>query len=147
MLYFTLRCCATNRKVAGSIPDGVIGIFHWHNPSNRTTALGSTHPLTEMSTRKISWGKCGRCVRLTNLPPSCAVVMKSGNLKFLELSGALQAYNRTALPLFPAACFGSLHLSHLQAEYYLLKRVVYTIDNSVVYCEISHYIFKILELK
>ena len=25
-----LSCCATNRKVAGSIPDGVIGIFHWH---------------------------------------------------------------------------------------------------------------------
>jgi len=23
-----LRCCATNRKVAGPIPDGVIGIFH-----------------------------------------------------------------------------------------------------------------------
>ena len=23
-----LRCCATNRKVAGSIPDGVTGIFH-----------------------------------------------------------------------------------------------------------------------
>ena len=23
-----LRCCATNRKVAGSIPDGFIGIFH-----------------------------------------------------------------------------------------------------------------------
>ena len=23
-----LRCCATNRKVAGSIPDDVIGIFH-----------------------------------------------------------------------------------------------------------------------
>ena len=23
-----LRCCATNRNVAGSIPDGVIGIFH-----------------------------------------------------------------------------------------------------------------------
>jgi len=23
-----LRCCATNRKVAGSIPDGSIGIFH-----------------------------------------------------------------------------------------------------------------------
>ena len=23
-----LRCCATKRKVAGSIPDGVIGIFH-----------------------------------------------------------------------------------------------------------------------
>jgi hypothetical protein len=23
-----LRCCATNRMVAGSIPDDVIGIFH-----------------------------------------------------------------------------------------------------------------------
>jgi len=23
-----LKCCATNRKVAGSIPDGVTGIFH-----------------------------------------------------------------------------------------------------------------------
>ena len=23
-----LRCCATNQKVTGSIPDGVIGIFH-----------------------------------------------------------------------------------------------------------------------
>jgi len=28
-------------------------------------ALGSTQPLTEMSTGSISWGKGGRCVRLT----------------------------------------------------------------------------------
>jgi len=27
-----------------------------YNPSDRTMALGSTHPLTEMSTRTISWG-------------------------------------------------------------------------------------------
>ena len=40
-----LRCCATNRKVAGSIPGGVFGIFHWHNPPDRTMALGSTLPL------------------------------------------------------------------------------------------------------
>ena len=32
-------------------------------------------------------GKGGRCVRMTNLPPCCAVVMKSGNLNFLETSG------------------------------------------------------------
>jgi hypothetical protein len=51
-----LRYCATNRKVAGSIPDVVIGLFHRHNPSDRTMALGSTQPLTEMSTRSISWG-------------------------------------------------------------------------------------------
>ena len=41
-----LRCCATNRKIAGSIPAGVTGSF---------MALGSTQPLTEMSTRSISW--------------------------------------------------------------------------------------------
>jgi hypothetical protein len=35
-----LRQCATNQKVAGSIPDGVIGIFHQHNPSSCTMALG-----------------------------------------------------------------------------------------------------------
>ena len=41
-------------------------------------------------------GKGGRCVRLTTLPPSCAVVMKSGNLNFLEPSGPVQACNGTA---------------------------------------------------
>jgi hypothetical protein len=30
---------------------------------------GSTQPLTEMSIRNISWGKDGRCVGLTTLPP------------------------------------------------------------------------------
>jgi len=49
-----LRHSATSRKVAGSIPDGVTGIFHWH-PSVRTMALGLTQPVTEMSTRNISW--------------------------------------------------------------------------------------------
>ena len=44
------------QKVAGSIPDGVIGIFHGHNLSVCTMALGLTQPLTEMSTRNISWG-------------------------------------------------------------------------------------------
>jgi hypothetical protein len=34
-----------NRKVAGSIPDGVIGFFYLHNPSGRTMALGLTQPL------------------------------------------------------------------------------------------------------
>jgi len=51
-----LRHCATSRKVAGSIPDGVTGIFLLHNPSGRTVALVLTQPLTEMSTRNISWG-------------------------------------------------------------------------------------------
>jgi len=32
-----------------------------------------------------------------NLPPSCAVVMKTGNLNFLEHSGPLRTCNGTAL--------------------------------------------------
>ena len=61
-------------------------------------ATWSIQPLTEMSTRSISWGKGARCVGLITLPPSCAVVMKSGNLNFLEASGLLQTCNDTALP-------------------------------------------------
>ena len=34
------------------------------------------------------------------MSPSCAVVMKSGNLNFLEPYGPLQACNGTALPLY-----------------------------------------------
>ena len=49
-----LRHWATSRKFAGSIPDGVI--FHWHNPSGRTMALGLTQPPTEMITSYISLG-------------------------------------------------------------------------------------------
>jgi hypothetical protein len=46
-----LRHCATGRKVAGSIPDGVTGIFHLRNPSGRTMALRLIQPLTEMSNK------------------------------------------------------------------------------------------------
>jgi len=35
-----------------------------------------------------------------NLPPSCAVVTKSGNFNFLESSGPVQACNGTALPFY-----------------------------------------------
>jgi hypothetical protein len=42
------------------------------NPSGRTMALGSTQPLTEMSTRTISCGERGPFAGLTTLPPSCA---------------------------------------------------------------------------
>ena len=51
-----LRHYATNRKVAGSIPDGVMGFFYWYSPSGRSMTLESSQPLTEMSTRNVSWG-------------------------------------------------------------------------------------------
>jgi len=37
------------------IPDYVIGIFYLHNPPCCTMAPGLTRPLTEMSTRNVSW--------------------------------------------------------------------------------------------
>jgi hypothetical protein len=48
-----LKHCSTSLKIAGLIPHGVTGIFHWHNPSGCTMALESNQPLTEMSTRNI----------------------------------------------------------------------------------------------
>jgi hypothetical protein len=85
------------RYKSGSIPEGAVGIFQWHNPFGCTMALRSNPPPTEMSTRCISWGKGGRSIRLTTLPPSC-VVIKPGNLIFLENVGPLHACNGTALP-------------------------------------------------
>ena len=72
-------------------------------------ALGSTQPLTEMSTRSISWGKGGRCLRLTTLPPSCAFVMKSGKINFLEPSGPHQACNGTFRSTLYIQFFGKMH--------------------------------------
>jgi hypothetical protein len=34
-----LRHCATNRKVAVSISDGVTGLFNWNKPSGRNMGL------------------------------------------------------------------------------------------------------------
>ena len=45
---------------------------------------------------------------MTTLPPSCAVVTKSGSLNFLEPSGPLQACNGTDLPF----CFTLLTESY-----------------------------------
>ena len=72
--------CATSRNVAGSIPDGVIGIFYKHIP------------LTEMSIRNISWGVKATCAQ--GRQPyhlHVMIVLKSGSLHFLETSGIVQA--------------------------------------------------------
>jgi hypothetical protein len=49
-----------------------------------------------------------RADNLTTIPPSCAVVKKSGNLNFLETSGPLQACNGTALHFLPQVNSGRL---------------------------------------
>jgi hypothetical protein len=50
------RNWATNRKVSGSVPHGVIVSFHWLGLSDRTMGLVSAQSLTEISTRSISLG-------------------------------------------------------------------------------------------
>jgi hypothetical protein len=55
-----------------SIPNSVIGIFHWHNPSGHNMAPALTQPLTEYEYQEyLLGGKGGWCVGLTTLPPSC----------------------------------------------------------------------------
>jgi hypothetical protein len=51
-----LRHYATSRKIAHSIPDGVTGIFHWHNPSGRTMAVGLTQSLNRNEYQKYLLG-------------------------------------------------------------------------------------------
>jgi len=100
-----LRHCATSRKVAGSIPHGVIWIFHWHNPSGRTVALGSTQLLTEMSTRNISWGvKAAGAWGWQPCHLHVSSVLKSGSLNLLEPSGPVRACNGIALPFSTIRC-------------------------------------------
>jgi hypothetical protein len=50
-------CLSTSREVAGSIRDEIIGFISLPNASGSTVALGSTQPLTEMSTRDLPGGK------------------------------------------------------------------------------------------
>jgi hypothetical protein len=67
-----LRHCATSWKVVGSIRDGVTGIFHWHNPSGHTMALGVDSASNRNEHQEYFLGsKGGRCVGLTTLSPSC----------------------------------------------------------------------------
>ena len=95
-----LRCCATNRKVAGSIPAGISGFFIDIKSfrSHYSPRVDSASNRNEYQEHFLGV-KSSRCVRLTTLPPSCAVVTKSGSLNFLEPSGPVQACNGTDLTL------------------------------------------------
>ena len=60
-----ITCCATNREVACSIAYGFSEFFTDIKTSDRTVTLGMTLPLTDMSTRNISWWWSRTDVRLT----------------------------------------------------------------------------------
>jgi hypothetical protein len=69
------RHYGTGRKVAGSVSDEFIGFFSWPNPSSRTMVLGSTQPLTEMSTRNIPGGKGRPVSKVDNLTVICEPIV------------------------------------------------------------------------
>jgi len=94
-----LRRCVANRKVAVSITARVSGFFI-DIKSFRSHCGPGVHSASKRNEYQEHFlgGKGGRCIRLTTLPPYCAVVTRSGNLKFLESSGPLRACNGTALP-------------------------------------------------
>ena len=98
-----LRHCSTSRKVVGSIADGVIGIFHWPCPSGLSADLELTQPLTEMSTKNISWGTqaagaYGWQPYYLHVP----TVLKSESPNLLEPSWSVQAGNEIALSFYIA---------------------------------------------
>jgi len=58
-----------------------------------------TQPLTRWVPGIFLGCKGDRCVGLTTLPPSCAIVLKSGSLILLEPLGSVQVCNGIVLPL------------------------------------------------
>jgi hypothetical protein len=65
---------ATSRKIAGSSTDEV-DFFNVPNPSSRTVALGSTQPVTEMSTRNLPGGKGRPARRADNFTAICEPIV------------------------------------------------------------------------
>jgi hypothetical protein len=65
-----LRQCATSRKVAGYISDGVTGILHWPDPGINSATNRNDYD------EYLLGSKDGMCIQLTTLTPSCAVCLE-----------------------------------------------------------------------
>jgi hypothetical protein len=72
---FAMEDYTTSRKVAGSIPDEVIGFFNLPNSSSQTMALGSNQPLEELSTRNLPGGRGRPVLMANNLTAICEPIV------------------------------------------------------------------------
>jgi hypothetical protein len=82
-------------------PDEVIGSFHFTGLSSRTSALGLTQHLVEISARDLHGFKGGRCVRLTTSLPSVSQLSRKWNLDTLQSSWPPLPGARVPLPFLP----------------------------------------------
>ena len=91
---------------------------HW-NFSGRTVVLGSTQPLTEMSTRNISWGvKATGAKGWQPYHLHVLIVLKSGSLNLLEPSVPVQACNGIAFICFALIKYFGISIKIIKFYYW-----------------------------
>ena len=71
-----LRCCATNQKVAGSIPAGASGFFFDIKSFRSHNGPGVDSASNRNEYQEYFLGQRRPVHKADNLPPSCAVVTK-----------------------------------------------------------------------
>jgi hypothetical protein len=70
-----LKYYAKSREVAGYIPDEVNVFFNSFNISSRAMSLGSTQPLSEISTMNLPGGKRWPAHKVDNLIAICEPIV------------------------------------------------------------------------
>ena len=97
-------------------------IFRWHNPSGRTIVLRSTQPLTDTSTRNISW-VVGAAGAYDWQPYHLhePIVSKSGSLNLLEPSGPVIGLYRDCFTFTFTYIIGVSFLLHQNKLVNILK--------------------------
>jgi hypothetical protein len=104
------------------VPDEV-DFFNLLNPSSRTMALGSTQPVTRMSTRNFPGGKkkSDRSVGLTILPPSVSRMSENVGALTSRIPKGLQGLYRDNFTLQ-----GQLYI-------YMFKHNIETLNLNIVW--------------